>query len=211
MTIWNTTGPHSYSVYDDPYMNGGGTWFGQEYKNVIVSRYARKFQRCLEWCSGPGYIGFDLLDYGICSNLALIDSYEPAINNVAFSVRDNQLENKVNYFLGNTIDCIDKKLKFDLVVGNPPHYNKVIRENNNDDRLDCDPNWDSHKNFFKSIGSYLTDDGVILLQENWLGTNPDTFKEMIEQTDLMINAWWTSPLWFHGEDFAIYYLEVKKK
>jgi hypothetical protein len=65
-----TSGQSKLSVFYHSWMDGGGTWFGQEYVDVIRDRYpGRVFERCYEWCSGPGYIGFNILDHGLCGSL----------------------------------------------------------------------------------------------------------------------------------------------
>ena len=47
---------------DSPKMDGGGTSIGLDFVNLLDQQYTgQKFNRCLEWCSGPGFIGFNLL------------------------------------------------------------------------------------------------------------------------------------------------------
>ena len=80
MMQFNPGGPRGLNVYYDSWMEGGGTWFGQEYIELIKQRYTRTFEKCYEWCSGPGFIGFGILDHELCKKVCLSDIYEPAIN-----------------------------------------------------------------------------------------------------------------------------------
>ena len=49
-----------------------------------------------------------------------------------------------------------------------------------------DPNWRIHREFFATIGDFLTAGGVIVLQENNRGSTVETFRQMIEQSGLEI-------------------------
>jgi spermidine synthase len=49
-----------------------------------------------------------------------------------------------------------------------------------------DPGWQIHKNFFETVSDHLTEDGVIVLQENNRGSAVETFRPMIEQSGFEI-------------------------
>jgi methylase of polypeptide subunit release factors len=142
-------------VHYDSWMDGGGTWFGQEYVDIIQSRYpTRTFNRCYEWCSGPGYIGFSILGAKLAQGLTLSDCYESAINNaVAATVRHNLLQDCVSAYVGSSLCVLPEHEQFDLVVANPPHYLECPGDDNYQ-RIAVDINWQAHQDFFAHIDQY---------------------------------------------------------
>jgi tRNA1(Val) A37 N6-methylase TrmN6 len=212
---WPTTGTELISVQYDSHMDGGGTWFGTDYVTEIRSRYPNRiFERCLEWCSGPGFIGFDILSHGLSKNLVLHDCYHPAIGKVKETVALHDLSARVRYHCGREIDIIPKDQKFDLVVANPPHY-AVCPGDDNYQRIAVDTDWTAHRMFYQQILQYLSDDGRILIQENQAGSEQgvETFRHTIESNGLEIldvsasQQFWNVP----GPWCQIYYIEIRAK
>jgi cyclopropane fatty-acyl-phospholipid synthase-like methyltransferase len=70
-----------------------------------------------------------------------------------------------------------------------------------------DLNWEIHKNFFKNVNDHLTEDGRIFLMENAKGSDPDTFKDMIEENGLVISRVYPSQQFPNDT----WYLEIVKK
>jgi hypothetical protein len=213
MMQWNTTGDIKIGVCHHSWLDGGGTWFGQEYVDEISKRYpGRRFKKCYEWCSGPGFIGFNLLSHGICDSLCLSDRYEPAIECVQHTVKQHSLSDRVSCYASDTVGNIPGHEQFDLVVANPPHYLECPGDENYQ-RIAVDHDWQAHNEFFKNIGFHLTDDGIILLQENQAGSikGPAGWADMIDRNGLTLTAYWSSPRWFdsHGPT-QIYYMEIQK-
>jgi methylase of polypeptide subunit release factors len=179
---------------------------------VIKEIYGdRHFNNCFEWCSGPGFIGFELLSENICNNLFLADIYQPAlaaINKTAWSLPE-RYRFKVNSAHIKGIADLPTDWKFDLVVGNPPHWNHnvgaFITNMRCRDRLCQDEDWNLHREFFKNIGPHLNDGAVILLQEQPLASGPNMFKAMIEDVGLRIKD-----CYFEKNFQEMYYLEVEK-
>jgi methylase of polypeptide subunit release factors len=213
MMTWHTTGAHGYAVRYDSWMEGGGTWFGQEYLDILTTRYAQRvFQRCLEWCSGPGFIGFNILDHGICDSLCLVDKYEPAITKaVKQTVLENDLISKVSAYPIDQIRLLPDHEQFDLVVANPPHYLECPG-NENDQRIMVDPHWYAHQEFFQSIRQHLLPGGIILLQENQAGSlsgakefEPFILKHGLKITDVFLS---TRHFDINGPT-QIYYIEIQ--
>lgn len=196
--------------YNDE-MDGGGTTFGQRYRHVLAELYPNKtFENCYEWCSGPGFIGFDLLSRNFCEKLYLSDIFKPAIRTIARTVRINKehCENRVFFSHSQTISDLPQDWKFDLVVSNPPHWNQnsgqMITKIHYNYRVTSDLDWRIHQEFFDNIKNHLNPGAVILLQEHSYGSGPDLFKTMIENNGMSINdCYWES----NNPDF--YYLEIK--
>lgn len=204
----------SIDVYYDSWMEGGGTWFGQEYPTIIRSRYPeRQFAKCYEWCSGPGFIGFSILAHGICQRLCLSDCYPAAINDaVKNTVQQNSLHTVSAYHTATLKNLPDHEL-FDLVVANPPHFLECPGDDNTQ-RIKVDSRWQAHRDFFQNIGNHLLPNAVILLQENQAGSleREKEFEKDIIDNGLMITDVFDSPDFYQpGGHTQIYYIEIKKR
>jgi methylase of polypeptide subunit release factors len=200
-----------FVVTYDSCEDGGGTWFGQEYVDMVRSKYQRRFRHCLEWCSGPGFIGFALLAHGLVDRITFMDRYHGSATSILETCTVNNCSDFVEFHNAAQIADLPEVISFDLVVGNPPHYLQCPGDANYQ-RLAVDQNWNSHREFYANIRQRLTDDGVILIQENQAGSlgGPAEFSDMIRQGGLMISAYWTSPNYFDIRGpTQIYYLESK--
>lgn len=200
-------------IYYDSSLDGGGIAFGLRYQAVIRKIYGdKKFNSCFEWCSGPGFIGFDLLSSGVCDQLYLADIYPPALEAIEKTVNNlpDHYQGRVQWAKIQGIQDLPADWRFDLVVSNPPHWNPetgaMITNLYYRDRICTDMRWEVHQEFFTNISRYLADDGVILLQEHSYGSGPEMFKPYIEQAGLVITDCYWEPI-----NTSHYYLEVKKK
>lgn len=213
MMQWRTPGPHAISVSYHSDQDGGGTWFGQDYIPVL-RRYQRRFATCLEWCAGPGFIGFNILSHDLCDRLVLVDSWQPCLSSVAETVRSNGLADRVQAFCAASLADWPDLGPIDLVVANPPHYLECPGDDNYQ-RLAVDPDWQAHRDFYQHIGSRLADDGMILMQENQAGSlgGVEDFRDMIETNGLEIADSFVSDQYWHqpGPWAQIYYIEIRRK
>ena len=208
-----TSGPKQIRVQYDSWMDGGGTWFGQEYTDIIRQLYPdRVFERCYEWCSGPAYIGFSILSHGLCQGLCASDIYAEAIGRVNETIEVNKLDNVTAYVTG-TVSGLPQSEKFDLVVANPPHFLQCPG-NDNYQRIAVDVDWAAHQEFFANIGQHLLPNGVVLLQENQAGSinREKDFESFIDAAGLKISAVIDSPGYYTpGHHTQIYYIEIRQK
>ena len=208
-----TNGNNQYKVQHDSWMDGGGTWFGQEYIDIIRQRYPdRVFERCYEWCSGPAFIGFGILDHGLCKSLCVSDIYADAIERVKETASINKINNVGAYATGAVNDLPSYEM-FDLVVANPPHFLQCPGDDNYQ-RIAVDQNWAAHQEFFANIGKHLLPGGVILLQENQAGSlnREKDFEQFIEAAGLEITAVIDSPTHYDPTQHTqIYYIEIRQK
>lgn len=203
-------GQEHFVVEHNSWEDGGGTWFGQEYVDILINRYQSRWHSCLEWCSGPGFIGFALLAHRLCERLVLHDCHGDLADNIQKTAQRNSVQDQVRFYVGDSIQCLPQQ-KFDLVVANPPHY-LVCPGDDNYQRLAVDKDWQAHRNFFQSISTYLAQDGIILLQENQAGSlnGVTEFWQMIHNNNLRISAYWSSPrFWDTKGPTQIYYIEIK--
>lgn len=208
-----TSGQSKLRVFYHSWMDGGGTWFGQEYVDIIRERYSgRVFERCYEWCSGPGYIGFNILDHGLCGSLCVSDVYQPAIQAIHETIKNNKLHNVSAYATG-TVSQLPENEKFDLVVANPPHFLSCPGDENYQ-RIAVDQNWTAHQEFFANIRQHMLPNGVILLQENQSGSmnREQDFAPFIDAAGLQITAVVDSPKYYTPDHHTrIYYIEIRPK
>lgn len=210
---YKTTGQHGITVFYDSWMDGGGMWFGQDYIDVIRDCYPnRTFNRGYEWCSGPGFIGFGLLDHGICQGLCLSDMYEPAIDraNETIAYPPNGCGDRVTAYATAFVADLPEFEQFDLVVSNPPHFLECPG-NDNIQRIKVDENWQAHREFFINIKHHLAPNGVILLQENQAGSlnREQDFAADIESAGLKITKVFDSQKYYTPNDHTqIYYIEL---
>lgn len=208
-----TTGQKKLKVEHDSWMDGGGTWFGQEYVDIIKQRYTdRVFERCYEWCSGPAFIGFGILDHALCKSLCVSDIYPEAIQAVEKTIQVNRLSNVSAYATG-TVAGLPAHEQFDLVVANPPHFLQCPGDDNYQ-RIAVDQDWAAHREFFENIGKHLLPDGIILLQENQAGSlnREKDFEQLINSNGLKVTDVFDSPSHYTPNHYTqIYYIEIRQR
>lgn len=168
--------------------------------------YLLDYKSCtngMEWCSGPGYIGFSMLSTNIIKNCVFSDIHKPLSKVVNKSISVNSLEDRTKFICSNNFNDIPKK-KFDVIFGNPPHFHfpKGWKPDNKEEyvtyqekRKFQDQDWKIHQDFFNNVSEYLENDGSILLMENVKGSSPETFKDMIEKNNLKITKAFKSSKW----------------
>lgn len=174
----------------------------------------RVFRRGFEWCSGPGFFGYSLLGNGICTSLCLADIYQPALEQAAKTARDNQLTEQVEIIKSDNWAQIPANEKFDLIVGNPPHfclqnyYNELWTY---DKRIYIDPDWQIHQNFFAGAKKHLAENGEILLMECAWGSGINTFQAMIDNAGLRVANHFLGDYYHQKLGFPVYYLNIRHK
>ena len=185
-------------VYYNTLLASGGDWTGQNYPRLLRYLYPdRHFVSCMEWCAGPGFIGFRLLADALCDQVYLMDVYAPAMAACQKTIAHlpPALQTRAHTLHTGDVAAIDSNIKFDLIVGNPPHYNRSYTKQTawnslsnmeNVNRLWYDDDWQVHENFFQHIKKNLADDGVILLQEHAWGSDSTCFHDMAVANQLKI-------------------------
>jgi len=183
----------------------------------------KKYINGLEWCAGMGIIGYDMMARGLCQNMAFIDKHLPAVNNLTYTSKFNDIRKRVDVYHSDSISIIPKDKKFDLVVSNPPHthsrkiWEKLVRESftrtkqepwsselfDNWARLIIDENWNTHIDFFKHITYYLAEDADMFICEN----GEYEFLENLFKQDFRIVSKDAFPQL--GPDGLLYHLKVK--
>jgi methylase of polypeptide subunit release factors len=159
--------------------DGGGSTQYADFINFFKEKGddLPKYKNCLEWCAGPGFIGYSLLDEEVCQHVTFMDIHEPAIDDARNNAIFNNLTDRTSFYTIDAIHKLPTDLKFDLVVGNPPHSLKASEEWLNNKglfRLIVDLDWKIHEEFFAHITDYLLPGAEVILSEN------DHFPEFIE-------------------------------
>jgi hypothetical protein len=200
-------------------LDGGGIAFGQDYIPYLRNRGMPCQERTFEWCAGPGFIGFSLLGCGLTKTLCLADINPSAVAACRRSINDNALAARVDVYQSDNLVDIPQWEKWDLVVGNPPHFGDEQAASMllHDPAwrihpllLLHDPGWRIHREFFSQVGAHLKPGGVIVLQENSQGSTTETFREMIEEAGLEIAFVEFGPR--HRTEYGhIYYVGVVRR
>jgi SAM-dependent methyltransferase len=180
--------PWRYVTYGDicvhykRHLDGGGSSFGQDYIPFLHDRGMPRQPRVFEWCAGPAFIGLSLLGFGLCDTLCLADINPEAVRACRRTIAGNGLADRVAVYRSDNLDNIPASERWDLVVGNPPHFDWAqigeIRIG--------DSGWNIHRRFFASVGRFLKPGGAILIQENNRGSTVETFRQMIEDAGFSI-------------------------
>jgi SAM-dependent methyltransferase len=162
------------------HLDGGGRTSGLDYLPLFRDLGMPRQPRVFEWCAGPAFIGFSLLGYGFCDSLCLADVNPEAVAACRRTVESNGLAGRVAVYQSNNLDDIPEAERWDLVVGNPPHFPDMspgqLRYH--------DEEWRLHRRFFGSVSRFLKPGGMIVLLENNLGSTAETFHDMIEVAGL---------------------------
>ncbi|MCK1621214.1 methyltransferase [Bradyrhizobium sp. 159] len=180
------------SVYYIENQNGGGLDYADDYLDLFKDlESGRRFGRMFEWCSGPAFIGYSMLASNICETLCLADCYRPAIDAAQYTASTNNISDRVTLYEGDGLLALPESEKFDLVVGNPPHFveRNMLEYANVESRIYLDDKWLLHRQFFAGIRKHLERDGLIVLFENSRGSHIETFRPMIEAAGLKISGW----------------------
>jgi methylase of polypeptide subunit release factors len=171
-------------VLSTPHLEGGGRDFGQALVRFVEERIG-PVESMLEWCSGPGFIGFAALGGNVCQKLGLADINEEAILVCRKTVRENQLSEKVRLFTSDCFDSIPPEEHWDVVVGNPPHRGgRYLEPRLGPALLYIDEDWKAHRRFYRQVPAYLNPGGSVALIESRGWSKPDVFKQMASENGL---------------------------
>lgn len=169
---------HGIKVYYNRTLNGGGSIQGPCYASYAENKFGN-VNHVYEWCSGPGYIGFELLGRNLCNELTLADIHKPAIDTINITIQENSLTN-VNVYHSNNLQSIDRHKKFDLIVGNPPHWQRKVDLLKWPERLYLDLDWQLHKNFYNDIHNFMHENSIISVIENAMTSDLSDWNIMIQ-------------------------------
>lgn len=168
-------------------IDGNGIDRQEYFSRALQYFYPGKcWDRCLEWCSGPGFIGFGLLGAGLINDLTLADCSTSALE--ACKVTAKSMPNVDTRHI-QSISDLPTSDQFDLIVANPPWYpGNLFDIASSARRRFNDPGLSIHRDFFDHIDRYLDRDGLIMLVEGSTYTGPRDFQDMITRNGFKITA-----------------------
>ena len=191
-------------VLDRPDLYGEGIFYEPDFWRTLLLLDLKPCERVLEFCAGPGYIGYSLLAHGFCQELTLADVNPAAVEVARQTARFNGVEHLVNIYLSDGLKQIPENEKWDLVLGNPPHLPAETPEAVAD-RISYDPAWALHREFYSSVKQFMKPGGRVLLMEEIPASNVDLFEPMIRAGGgrVVTTRFRTD---FRGNPFGEYYL-----
>ncbi|MFI0404845.1 methyltransferase [Actinomadura sp. 3N508] len=153
-------------------LDGGGTRLTPAFVDCVARHSVKPvYDHALEWCAGPGFIGFALLAAGLCRRLTLCDINPAASACAALTARAHGLTDRVSQATGPDLAPLDPAARFDLVVANPPNFvalnprHPTTRRLTDDDLRPRDPQWRAHRAFYGGIARFLTPDARLFISE----------------------------------------------
>ena len=186
-------------------LEGGGIDQRRDFLYVIGKGGKPFYNHTLEWCSGPGIIGYELLGYNKTQKISFMDCYKPALDSCLETADRNNIRDKVTVYHTDKVANLQNAEKFDLVVANPPHsfsYDEWSRQqltlekptpehfNNWDNqiRIDVDKDMETHKEFLDNIRDKITDDCDIFISE--VGLKNPVIEYAVSKGFEMIACWY---------------------
>lgn len=172
-------------IYYKNNLEGGGTTFGMDFFRILDLVGVLPQGNIMEWCSGPGFIGFSL--YGKfrqqITSLELVDINPDAVKCCQRTIRLNNITNCIATTSDSVLRKSENESYLSLIVSNPPHFSERISfyENYPNDIRVYDLKWAAHKKFFEEIVSRMTNDSIIILQENNRGSTCSEFSHLIRE------------------------------
>jgi hypothetical protein len=209
------------AVHFLPQFDGGGQSYGQSFVPYVKDRFGR-VPRLLEWCCGPGFIGFSLLGHGLCDRLGLADIHPAVIDLCRTTIDRNGLESRSAAYVSDCFDAIPPDVRWDLVVANPPHWlshaelrrretavaaarGGQVERAERSPLIYLDPMWHTHRKFFAQVGDRLTEGGSAVLVEHRDGSSAESFADMVREAGLELVA--ADPL---DDGSPFYFLWVRR-
>jgi UDPglucose 6-dehydrogenase len=154
------------------HMDGGGFEIKDELYSLIERTGKEHYKRALEWCSGVGPLGYDLLDRNKVDTVAFVDKHSPSIKSCLANATANKIAEKVTAYVSDKIMQIPSEERFDLVVANPPHsgdrqaFIESLEHLNcvdNTCRLIVDEGYEALQDFYENIKDYLNPNADIYI------------------------------------------------
>lgn len=166
-------------------LDGGGRSFGQQFIPVIT-QLVGPVRQLYEFCAGAGFIGFSLLANGLCDTLCLSDINPGAVEAARKTAEANDLTDRVTVYLSDGLSGIPEHERWDLVIGNPPHFCVPAEDEYKTDIIKFDPNWRIHEAFYRQVHRFLLPHSSVILVENYSGSDESVFEPLITSGNLKL-------------------------
>ncbi len=168
-------------VLDRREQHKGGMAVGREFPRALNELGVGRGGRLLEFCSGPGYIGYSLLANGWCEHLVLSDVDADAIATARRTAAYNGLEGRVSCYASDALEDIPASERWDVVVANPPAFDRHPEREMGPGDWDrgYDAGWNVRRRFYAAVKQHMNPGGVVVVSENVRGSDPAVFEQMI--------------------------------
>lgn len=163
-----------FAVYYNDDIALHGTTIGQDFAAIIRWMYpGRRFDHCLDWCAGAGFIGFRLANDGICDKVSFVDLSELCIAACRWTIDHSNFDrDRFNLYLSDTISSIPHTEQFDLVVGNPSlHRPELFGDQGlwntlgkNSRAIYFNEQFRAHRDLFENLHIYAHQETVCVIQ-----------------------------------------------
>ncbi len=190
-----------WTIFDRADLHGGGLDFGLDFARLLKDLGIASVPRLCEFCAGPGYIGYWLLRLGLCEHLVLLEKNGDATAAARRSAEENDIQS-VTIYQSDGLQNIPAAERWDLVVGNPPHFATAEAKH---PPLVLDQGWKLHRDFYADVRRFLAPGARVILQEHEKGSSPEIFAPMIAAGGGRLAAVKAGPN-LPGYDGAIYYV-----
>jgi len=178
-------------------LDGGGPRTWPDFVRM-TKEHVGPVNHAYEWCAGPGYIGFALLGSGLCEKLTVADINPDAVAACRETVRRNGLEDRVNVYLSDNLAGIPATEKWDLIIGDPPHFPAPLQRHIDDGFVlrSVDHDWNVHRGFFGTVKQHTKPGTHLLLSESRVaGDNEELIVGMVENAGFELQG----PIWEYPE------------
>lgn len=192
---------YDFHMFYPAYLDGGAATQRFEIIDAVRSGKTKHiYNRCLEWCSGHGLLGYNLLIEQQIKHVTFMDYFDLAIKECYFTAEANGRLMDMEGHISSSIAGLPELEKFDLVIGNPPNakdeqtlvdalatnaseLHTEISYLDNTLRITLDQDYMIHREFFTNIGERITDDADIFIS---VTSDSDEIKDMIAENNFMI-------------------------
>lgn len=132
----------------------------------------KKLNRVLDLCTGSGCMGLAVAHYNPEVIVDAVDISEDALDVARINTDMLGLEDRVNLISSDLFDNLDKKIKYDIIISNPPYVpsksmQELPQEYTHEPKLALHSGDDglSHANrILESAKDFLTEDGLLFLE-----------------------------------------------
>lgn len=163
-------------------------------KAILFLRSRQGIQRVLDLCTGSGCIAAAIAKNVSDIHITAIDISDAALKTAALNIEKLKLTDKVRLLCGDLFDPIIEeldKIRFDLIVSNPPYVSeseyaqldKNVREYEPKRALLAGKDGlDVYRRILERVGDFLEPDGALMMEIGY--AQGPAVKKLLEQTEL---------------------------
>lgn len=165
-----------------------GFYTRREFAALIMQHGLRqRYYRLAEWCCGAGANGFYMLEANLCTNLVLVDCWEPAIAGCDFTAAANGIGDCVTTYCADRLDQLPDHEIWDCVIVAPPWRPEIwpgpgLTEHILRKKIDQD--WALHNHMYEHLPNRLALNAEVWVFEDHRFRSPQDWHSSIQQAGL---------------------------